>query len=155
MSIVIVILLSVSFTSISASPETEQKLNDKIKSLEKKIKDLLAKNTKLKTENTKLKTENIKLESTPALVTSKCDPSDKLSSLSKCDLYKFPAYVDSFINYGDYHNRDLSYANLIDAYFSKANLSGANLKFAKIIGCIGVPTGNQQTLSLPICIPVP
>ena len=65
-----VILLTVSFTSVSAlSPENEQKLNDKIKSLEKKIKDLFAENTKLKndivklkTENTKLKTENTKLK---------------------------------------------------------------------------------------------
>ena len=62
-SILAVILLGVSFTSISAlTPENEQKLNDKIKSLEKKIKDLLAENTKLKTENTKLKTENTKLK---------------------------------------------------------------------------------------------
>jgi hypothetical protein len=56
-SILAVILLSVSFTSISASPETEQKLIDKIKTLEKKITGLLAENTKLKTENTKLKTK--------------------------------------------------------------------------------------------------
>ena len=62
-SILAVILLSVSFTSVSAlTPENEQKLIDKIKSLEKKIKDLFAENTKLKTENTKLKTENTKLK---------------------------------------------------------------------------------------------
>lgn len=60
-SILAVVLLSVSFTSISAtSPENE--LNDKIKSLEKKIKELLAENTKLKTENTKLKSDIVKLK---------------------------------------------------------------------------------------------
>ena len=65
-SILAVILLNVSFTSISAlSPENEQKLNDKLKSLEKQIKELIAENTKLKTENTKLKTENTKLKTTP------------------------------------------------------------------------------------------
>ena len=58
-SILAIVLLSVSFTSISAlNPENELKLNDKIKSLEKKIKELLADNTKLKAENTKLKAEN-------------------------------------------------------------------------------------------------
>lgn len=62
-SILAVVLLSVSFTSISAlTPENEQKLNDKIKSLEKKIKELLVENTKLKTENTKLKTDIVKLK---------------------------------------------------------------------------------------------
>ena len=62
-TILTVILLTVSFTSVSAlSPENEKKLNDKIKSLEKKIKDLFAENTKFKIENTKLKTENTKLK---------------------------------------------------------------------------------------------
>jgi regulator of replication initiation timing len=66
-SILAVILLSVSFTSISAlTPENEQKLNDKIKSLEKKIKNLFAENTKLKTENTKLKTEKLKTDTVKA-----------------------------------------------------------------------------------------
>ncbi|MSS86566.1 MAG: cell division protein ZapB, partial [Nitrosopumilus sp.] len=80
-TILAVILLSVSFTSVSAlSPENEKKLNDKLKSLELKIKELVAENTKLKsenakvkseitklkTENTKLKTENTKLKITPA-----------------------------------------------------------------------------------------
>ena len=63
-TILAVILLSVSFTSVSAlSPENEKKLNDKLKSLEKKIKELVAENTKLKSENTKLKSENTKLKS--------------------------------------------------------------------------------------------
>ena len=62
-SILAVILLSVSFTSISAlTPENEQKLNDKIKSLEKKVKDFFAENTKLKNDIVKLKTENTKLK---------------------------------------------------------------------------------------------
>ena len=56
-SILAVILLGVSYTSVSAlSPENEKKLNDKNKALEKQIKDLVAENTKLKTENTKLNT---------------------------------------------------------------------------------------------------
>ena len=59
-----VVLLSVSFTSISAlSPENE--LNDKIKSLEKKIKELLAENTKLKNDIVKLKTENSQPKQNP------------------------------------------------------------------------------------------
>lgn len=81
-SILAIILLSVSFTSISAlSPENELKLNDKIKSLEKKIKDLFAENTKLKndivklkTENTKLKSENTKLKSENAQSKSQIKP---------------------------------------------------------------------------------
>ena len=68
-SILAVILLSVSFTSISASPETEQKLTEKIKTLEKKIKNLLVEITKLKTENNKLKAENDKLKAENKLKT--------------------------------------------------------------------------------------
>ena len=61
-TILAVILLSVSFTSVSASPESEQKLMDKIKSLEKKIKDLLSESAKIKKENYKLKSENAKVK---------------------------------------------------------------------------------------------
>ena len=61
-TILSVILLSVSFTSVSASPESEQKLMDKIKSLEKKIKDLLSESAKIKKENYKLKSENAKVK---------------------------------------------------------------------------------------------
>ena len=62
-TILAVILLSVSFTSVSAlSPENEKKLNDKLKSLEKKINELVAENTKLKSESNKSKSENFKLK---------------------------------------------------------------------------------------------
>ena len=78
-SILAVILLSVSFTSVSAlSPENEKKLNDKLKSLELKIKDLLAENTKLKTENTKLKNLSTKSTTLPSNSVSKQVVPEKL-----------------------------------------------------------------------------
>ena len=76
-TILAVILLSVSFTSVSAlSPENEKKLNDKLKSLELKIKELVAENTKLKSENAKVKMENIKLKTPPVNTTPKTPPVD-------------------------------------------------------------------------------
>ena len=134
-TILAVILLSVSFTSVSAlSPENEKKLNDKLKSLEKKINELVAENTKLKSEsnksksenfklkneNTKLKSENTKLKTSSTKYTS--PPESTKSTTPKDNLSKSPLYSQAVEwNYKDMLRNPEKYQGKVIAVTGKVS----------------------------------
>ena len=128
-TILAVILLSVSFTSISASPETEQKLIKKIKVFEIKIKNLLAENTKLKTENTKLKERILKLEpKTPNIITYSIDGVPSYADRSIVE-----KSVNNAFNRWSESNPEIDYVR-VD--------SGGNIRIT-YVKIIGMYDGNQ------------